>query len=458
MKLLPPIEKLNILDNNQHGFRTGRSCTTALTVFSQNVFNELDKPNQFVVVAFIDLRKGFDSISHYHLLKMLREFYKINAKLLLLICNYLRNRHYYIKIGVFISRAFVVNRGIGQGFVNGPVLFFLFVNDIATVLTDCFYTLFADDASVQISGSDINVIINEMSDKLCNLNNWLESKGLSMNKEKTKYMVIRKRPNCTTFENLPPILINGVEIERVSSYKYLGVVVDEFFSFKAHSESVQKRVSINIGLLSRLRRHLTRHMLTVLLNAYVNAVTDYCLTIWGPSRVGDFTRIQAKVNQLLATYCYPKLAKYYTKTYWKCQFDNTTVANARASCKKSHAGINYDDLLEKFNLLSIKERLEYYAIWNLFKIKKYGTNVNEFDNMYTLNETGHRTRSSQKMHIITHSSVIFTNSVRYYSIKLWNTLDAQMLHELFSENIHISGNVRSRITEFVMKKRTSNFV
>lgn len=260
--------------------------------------------------------------------------------------------------------------------MNGPVLFFLFVNDIKLILTDCFYTLFADDASVQISGSNIDEIMCKMTEKLCNLNSWLESKGLSMNKEKTKYMIIRKRQHCKTLANLPPMLINGEEIERVTSYKYLGVVVDEFFTFKGHSENVQKRVSINVGILTRLRRHLTRHMLTVLINAYVNALTDYCIAVWGPSRVCDFTKMQAKVNQLLATFCYPKIGKYYSKTYWKCQSDNNTVTRARADCRRSHAVINYDELLEKFNLLSINERLEYYALWNLFKIKKY--NINEY--------------------------------------------------------------------------------
>lgn len=75
-----------------------------------------------------------------------------------------------------------------------------------------------------------------------------------------------------------------------------------------------------------------------------------------------------------------------------------------------------------------------------------------------LNETGHRTRSSQKMHILTHNSVMFTNSVRYYSIKMWNTLDKEMIEEILDENVQIAGNVRSRITEFVMKKRGNNFV
>lgn len=114
-KLMTPIEELDKLDQNQHGFRSGRSCTTALTVISQNVFNGLDRPNFFVIVAYIDLRKGFYSLSHYHLLKMLRNVFKVNAKFLLLIAEYLKDRRYLVTLGKFISKLFIVNRGIGVG-------------------------------------------------------------------------------------------------------------------------------------------------------------------------------------------------------------------------------------------------------------------------------------------------------------------------------------------------------
>lgn len=148
------INELNLLDEKQHGFRKGRSCTTAMTCFTQNIYNELDKPNTFIMIVFIDLKKGFDSLSHNLLITMLRDIYKIKGKLLLLISNYLKNRKYFIKLGKFVSKAFLVNRGIGQGFVLGPHLFVLFLNDIAEVLLDCMYTFFADDASIYVSGSD----------------------------------------------------------------------------------------------------------------------------------------------------------------------------------------------------------------------------------------------------------------------------------------------------------------
>jgi exonuclease III len=450
-KYMPSIEKMNILDNNQHGFRSGRSCTTAWTVFSQYVFSELDKTNHFVVVVFVDMRKGFDSLCNFRLIKMLRDIFKINAKLVLLFANYLNDRYYLIKLGKFISTPFVVNRGIGQGFVNGPNLFILYVNNISECLKNCFYTLLADDLSICISGTDIHKVMNEMNEKLHDLNYWMVDKKLSMNYEKTKYMIIRKKQCKIDLDNLPLLSVQNQNIERVTTYKYLGVVADEFFSFSEHSKAVKQKVCVNVGMLHRLKRNLTPPMLSVLINAYIHSITDYCLTIWGPSRISMFSEIQSKVNQLLVIYSYPKLTKYYSKSYWKVHSDCNTINQAKVECRKLHSSVNIEGLLEKFNLLSLSERLDYFSLWNMFKIKKYGTNVPQIREMFEVKEKVYHTRSYQKPDVIDHNTNFFTKSVCYYSIKLWGSLSTTFLKTLLDSNVAL--NVRCQLTENIMKKR-----
>jgi retron-type reverse transcriptase len=100
------VEGSALLDDNQHGFRSGRSCQTALMSFTQKIFNELDKPNHVVVVVFIDLRKAFDSVVHLLLLRKLRDIYNVPRNILIVIGNYLFNRYYFIRIGKAISRKF----------------------------------------------------------------------------------------------------------------------------------------------------------------------------------------------------------------------------------------------------------------------------------------------------------------------------------------------------------------
>src|SRR5665811_196720 len=121
---------------------------------------------------YIDLRKGFDSLCHLALIKALKDVFKINSKLLLLIVNYLSNRTYFIKLGQYLSKGFPVNRGIGQGFVLGPTLFILYVNEIGTKLKECLYSIFADDIALYISGKNVGELLAKMKIILNELDYW----------------------------------------------------------------------------------------------------------------------------------------------------------------------------------------------------------------------------------------------------------------------------------------------
>ena len=56
-------EQNNLLDNEQYGFRSNRSTTTAIINYIENNVDSLDKGKK-VVGAFLDLTKAFDSVCH----------------------------------------------------------------------------------------------------------------------------------------------------------------------------------------------------------------------------------------------------------------------------------------------------------------------------------------------------------------------------------------------------------
>ena len=208
-------------------------------------------------------------------------------------------------------------------------------------------------------------------------------------------------------------------------------------------------------MIHKMRRYCTKHMLTVLINAYVNSVTDYCITIWAPSRVSDFKCIQNKVNQLLAIISYPKLAKYYNKSYWKESSCSDDVNVKKVECRKLHQKINYYDLWEDFNLLTITERLKYYSLWNMYKILKFGCNVIQISAMFNIvsasnSQASQRsTRNSQNCIVLDHKTSLFEKSIQYYSVKLWNSLPAQ-IKDFAQSKI----NVHDAINEWILNSRS----
>ncbi len=125
-----------LLCNQQHGFRPKRSCQTALTLFTQEVFEGIDGRNSRVGAVFVDLKKAFNSINHTLLLSKLIKRFKLCPEYVKLIRSYLENRNFHIKNGEQVSEAFKEDGSVPQGSKLGPLLFAAFFNDVAIVFKE----------------------------------------------------------------------------------------------------------------------------------------------------------------------------------------------------------------------------------------------------------------------------------------------------------------------------------
>ena len=61
------------------------------------------------------------------------------------------------------------------------------------------------------------------------LYDWCNQNRLSINLNKTKHMVIGK--DCKNDLAIPSIKLNGMKMENVHNYNYLGVIIDDKLSF-----------------------------------------------------------------------------------------------------------------------------------------------------------------------------------------------------------------------------------
>ena len=111
---------------------------------------------------FCDISKTFDRVWHRGLILKL-EKYGIRGDLLQWFESYLTNRSQQVRINDSLSSPKHTNAGVPQGSVLGPLLFLIYVNDIADSLEGS-ARLFADDTSISYSSSNIQnlqLIINE---------------------------------------------------------------------------------------------------------------------------------------------------------------------------------------------------------------------------------------------------------------------------------------------------------
>ena len=145
----------NKLSKYVTGFRKSHGTQHSLMIMLEKWKNVLDK-GEYVCVLFMDLSKAFNTINHDLLLAELRA-YEFSNNALNLMCSYLKNRKERTQINNNFSSEKDIIAGVPQGFIDGPLLFNLFINDIIFFITT-FLSNYTGDNSLYNTGKDLELV------------------------------------------------------------------------------------------------------------------------------------------------------------------------------------------------------------------------------------------------------------------------------------------------------------
>lgn len=164
-----------------------------------------------------------------------------------------------VKLDGLFSTPRSVRYGVPQGSILGTLLFQFFVNDIVYLPLKAKIILYADDMVIQNHGSDLHQLIKEHQQDLNKICNWLQFNKLTVNAKKSQYMLVAppRRLSETYNLNFQLLMINATILQRVDSYVYLGIHVDETLSFRKALSSVYGKTSNKMYLLRLMRKYLT---------------------------------------------------------------------------------------------------------------------------------------------------------------------------------------------------------
>ena len=161
------------------------------------------------------------------------------------------NRKQFISCNDSKAEMKIVKCDVPLGSILGPLFFLIFVNDLNNSTTKVLDpVLFADDTNLFCSDNNMRALFETANQELSQINDWFLANKLSLNVEKTKYMLFHK---LTDQENIPlklPLLkLNRKIIEREYSFKFLGVILDEHLTWKKYIQLIENKVSKNVGVL-----------------------------------------------------------------------------------------------------------------------------------------------------------------------------------------------------------------
>ena len=281
-RLLSFIDKHNILSQSQYGFRKNHSSYMALMTLFDKVSEAIDK-NEYSVGIFIDLSKAFDTLDHNILLNKLN-VYGFRGTANLIIKSYLSNRQQYVLYNNCQSSFKSISCGVPQGSILGPLLFLLYINDMASCSRLMHFILFADDTNMFYSNPDIWKLMHIVNLELDILADWFRANRLSLNINKTNFMMFGYKKVPGISESTPNefyLTIDGERIKQVEFTKFLGVIIDQKFTWQRHISHVSLKVSKSLYALRQVKFKLPRESLLLLYYSLVHSHLNYCNIIWG---------------------------------------------------------------------------------------------------------------------------------------------------------------------------------
>ena len=223
----PFLQNHLVLNNRQFGFRKNTGCPDVLAILKETILKYIAGKSR-VYCAMIDISKAFDKIDYDILISKILKT-SLPKQIVYMLEFMFKNTYVNTSINKVASEPWRVENGTRQGGINSPILFSFYINDTINAISNM-------NVGCSLGGIRTNIIC--YADDVCLLaptavalqklidvaSVQLENIRLDVNVSKCACMVFSKR---NSYKATPRIMLNNQIIDRVSEFKYLGVIISE---------------------------------------------------------------------------------------------------------------------------------------------------------------------------------------------------------------------------------------
>ena len=264
----------NMLSSLQSGFIPGDSTVNQLA-YLYHMFTEALDAGKGVPTVFCDSSKAFDRVWHEGLIYKLKAA-RVSGDVLRWFQSYLSGRRQRVVLPGSFSEWVYIKAGVPEGSILGPLLFLLYINDIVKNIGSNI-RLFADDTSLFI------IVDNPTTAALC-LNSDLEKLSrcaaiwlVTFNPSKNEIFLISRKINKPIH---PPLYMQNVQIQEVSSHKHLGLYFSNDCSWHQHIDYIKQKAWFRIHIMHKLKFKLDRKSLETIYLTFIRPLLEYGDVIW----------------------------------------------------------------------------------------------------------------------------------------------------------------------------------
>ena len=278
------LNRNNLNIPQESAYKKFHSTETILLKVTNDLLIACDSKSA-TVLMMLDLSAAFDTVDHHMLIKILFEEIRIRGVALKWFKSFLMGRSQRTRLGSVTSDTIILEFGVPQGSVLGPILFNVYIRSLYKTIEKFGFQVqgYADDHQIYKSFKacdHVDVLTIQIINCFKTIQQWMVHFCLQLNPGKTQLIVVGPPQVLNQLHIGGVILSTDICVRFVSSVRNLGITMDSNMSFESQIMSLKKASFRLIRNVVKRRFLFSTDQMKLVVNSIIACKLDYCNALY----------------------------------------------------------------------------------------------------------------------------------------------------------------------------------